>query len=237
MFTSFSFVHTAVLGVTLAEIAGEKAGIIKEGVPVVSAPQKEEALEVLQRIAGKHNSKITLIGKDVIFERLSSSLDGQTLQLSSLIFQPTFFEAHIPLLGFNQIENAAISYAALKASGLEISDEAIQKGFAQVYWPARFEVVRRDPPVILDSAHNKDSFARLRETLDEHFPGKPVYLIFGASEDKNIPGMFAEMKPKLKKLIVTRADHPRALEVEKIVELARQAGVESEAVELQTEKV
>jgi dihydrofolate synthase / folylpolyglutamate synthase len=228
--TSLSYDHMAVLGDTLAKIAAEKAGIIKEGVPVVSAPQKEEALKVLEQVARLHNSNITLIGKDVIFERLSSSLDGQALYLSSLIFQPSSFEAHIPLLGFNQIENAATSYAALKASGLEISDEAIQNGFAQVHWPARFEVVRRDPPVILDSAHNQDSFARLRETLEEHFPGKPVYLIFGASEDKNIPGMFAEMKPKIKRLIVTRADHPRALDVEKIVELARQANVESEAV-------
>jgi dihydrofolate synthase/folylpolyglutamate synthase len=82
----------------------------------------------------------------------------------------------------------------------------------------------------LDSAHNQDSFARLRETLDEHFPNKQVYLIFGASEDKNIPGMFAEIKPKIKKLIVTRADHPRALEPGVIIELAEQAGLESEAV-------
>jgi dihydrofolate synthase / folylpolyglutamate synthase len=84
--------------------------------------------------------------------------------------------------------------------------------------------------VIFDSAHNQDSFVRLRQTLDEYFPDKQVYLIFGASEDKNIPGMFAEMKPKIRKLIVTRADHPRALPPEQIIELADQAGVESEAV-------
>jgi dihydrofolate synthase/folylpolyglutamate synthase len=71
---------------------------------------------------------------------------------------------------------------------------------------------------------------KLRNTLDEHFPGKMVTLIFGASEDKNIPGMFAEMKPKIRRLIVTRADHPRALEPEKIIGLADQAGLESEAV-------
>ena len=137
-------------------------------------------------------------------------MTDKRLRLSSFLFQAFItLNFTIPLLGLNQIENAATSYAALKASGLEISDEAIQKGFAQVKWPARFEVVRRDPPVILDSAHNQDSFADLRETLDEHFPGKPVYLIFGASEDKNIPGMFAEMKPKIKRCIVTRADHPR----------------------------
>ena len=70
----------------------------------------------------------------------------------------------------------------------------------------------------------------MRQTLDEYFPEKQVYLIFGASEDKNIPDMFAEMKPKIKKLIVTRADHPRALLPEQIIEMANQAGVESEAV-------
>ena len=136
----------------------------------------------------------------------------------------------IPLLGTHQLINAATAYAALKASGLSVSDAAIQKGFSQVKWPARFEVARREPPVIFDSAHNDESFAKLRETLETHFPSKQVYLIFGASEDKNIPGMFREMKPKIKKLIVTRADHPRALEVEKIQSLAEQAGVPNEAV-------
>jgi len=221
------------LGDTLAKIAGEKAGIIKEGVPVVSAPQKEEALEVLERVAKLNGCELTLVGRVVKYERLESSLDGQTLLISgvsSSLPSARRVELEIPLLGLNQIENAATAYAALKASGLKISDEAIRKGFSEVKWPARFEVVRRDPPVILDSAHNQDSFARLRETLDEHFPDKEVYLIFGASEDKNIPGMFEEMKPKIKKLIVTRADHPRALGPGVIIELAKQAGLESEAV-------
>jgi len=139
-------------------------------------------------------------------------------------------ELQIPLLGKHQLENAATAYAALKASGIPITDVQIQKGFLQVKWRARFEVARRDPPVIFDSAHNQDSFAKLSETLQTYFPGKMVYLIFGASEDKNIPGMFAEMKSKIKKLIVTRADHPRALEVDVIQELARQAEVPNEAV-------
>src|SRR5258706_3902315 len=227
--TSLSYDHMAVLGDTLAKIAGEKAGIIKQGVPVVSAPQKEEALEVLERVAKLQGCSFTLVGKDVKFERLTSSLDGQSLHLSSFIFSSTLDFA-IPLLGKHQIENAATAYTAIKTSGIPISDEAIQKGFSQVKWRARFEVVRRDPPIILDSAHNQDSFVRLREALEEYFPGKMTYLIFGASEDKNIPGMFAELKPKIKKLIATCADHPRALEPEKIIELAKQAGLESEAV-------
>ena len=220
--TSLSYDHMAVLGNTLALIAGEKAGIIKPGVPVVSAPQKDEALKVLMRIAKERNAPFTLIGQDITYRPLSHSLDGQTLQISNLLLE-------IPLLGIHQIENAATAYAALKASGLKISDDEIRKGFAEVQWHARFEVVRRDPPVIFDSAHNGDSFVRLCQALDDYFPKKPVYLIFGASEDKNIPGMFAEIKPKIKKMFVTRADHPRALEPEKIIELARQAEIPNEA--------
>jgi dihydrofolate synthase/folylpolyglutamate synthase len=235
--TSLSYDHMAVLGDTLAKIAGEKAGIIKPGIPVVSAPQVDEALEVLQRVAIEQQCPFVLVGRDVTVERLTSSLNGQTLHLSSLALShfegfrfPPSISAHqldltIPLLGLHQIENAAIAYMALKGSGISITDEAIQKGFSEVKWRARFEVVRRDPPVILDSAHNQDSFVKLSETLEEHFPGKMVTLIFGASEDKNIPGMFAAMRQKISRLIVTRADHPRALEPGKILELAQQAGL------------
>jgi len=227
--TSLSYDHMAVLGDTLAKIAGEKAGIIKEGVPVVSSPQNEEALQVLERVATERSCPFILVGKDVKFERLASSLDGQTVRISDSIRHLTL-DVRLPLLGTHQIENAATAYVALKTGGIEISDEAIRKGFAEVKWHARFEVVRREPPVIFDSAHNEDSFVKLRQTLEEHFPGRMVTLIFGASEDKNIPGMFAVMKPKIKRLIVTRADHPRALEPEKIVEQAEQAGLESEAL-------
>lgn len=250
--TSLSYDHMAVLGDTLAKIAGEKAGIIKRGVPVVSSSQKDEALEVLERVAKLEDSSFTLIGKEIKvypnigartssppdernkvraseIESIASSLDGQSLRIVDDLRLSTF-NLQLPLLGSHQLENAATAYAALKVSGLQISDEAIQKGFAQVKWRGRFEVARRDPPVIFDSAHNEDSFVKLCETLETYFPNKQAYLIFGASEDKNIPRMFAAMKPKIKRLIVTRADHPRALEEGRIVELARQAEIESEAV-------
>jgi dihydrofolate synthase/folylpolyglutamate synthase len=221
--TSLSYDHMAVLGSTLTLIAGEKAGIIKQGIPVVSASQKEEALVVLERVAKSKESTLTLVGRDVKFELLETSLERQTFKVQSSTFS-------IPLLGKHQLENAATAYAALKASGIPITDEQIRQGFSRVKWPARFEVAQREPPVIFDSAHNQDSFEKLRETLEDYFPGRQVYLIFGASEDKNIPGMFAELKSKIRKVIVTRADHPRALEVERIQGLAHQAGVESEVV-------
>jgi dihydrofolate synthase / folylpolyglutamate synthase len=221
--TSLSYDHMAVLGNTLALIAGEKAGIIKEGVPVVSSPQKDEALEVLEQVARQKNAELTLVGRDVKYRLMKPSLDGQKLDLDRLIVT-------LPLLGNHQIENAATAYTALIVGGILVTDEQIQKGFSQVQWRARFEVARREPPVIFDSAHNQDSFARLSETLQTYFPDKMVHLIFGASEDKNIPGMFAEMKSKIKKIIITRANHPRALEVERIQELAQQAGLEFEVL-------
>jgi dihydrofolate synthase/folylpolyglutamate synthase len=232
--TSLSYDHTAVLGNTLTLIAGEKAGIIKDGVPVVSSPQKDEALEVLERVAREKKGKLTLVGRDVTFEFIGSSLMGQELTIDrgrwTAVDGPrSMVNFKIPLLGSHQIENAVTAYTALITSGIPITDEQIQKGFSQVKWPARFEVVRRDPPVIFDSAHNQDSFEKLSETLETYFPNKKVYLIFGASEDKNIPGMFAALKPKIAKIIVTRADHPRALEVGKIASLADQAGAAHEA--------
>ncbi|HLO14296.1 MAG TPA: folylpolyglutamate synthase/dihydrofolate synthase family protein, partial [Anaerolineales bacterium] len=188
--TSISYDHMAVLGNTLAQIAGEKAGILKPGVPVISSPQNDEALQVLERIAKERDCPFILVGKDVKFERLTSSLDGQSLRLSSpalsravrVPFPPSpplqILDLTIPLLGVHQVENAATAYAALKTSGIPIPDEALRKGFAQVQWPARFEILRREPPVIIDSAHNRDSAFRLRETLDEYFPQKPVVLVF-----------------------------------------------------------
>lgn len=225
--TSLSYDHMAVLGDTLAKIAGEKAGIIKPEIPVVSAPQTEEALEVLQRVARENDCPFVLIGEDVKFERLTSSLDGQELAVRS---QVTAVGLEIPLLGSHQIENAAIAYAALKASGIEISDEAVQKGFSQVKWPARFEILQREPPVIIDSAHNRDSALRLRQTLDEYYPEKTVILIFCALEDKDISGMLEELKPRLESVVATHADHPRAPSADWIAEQVKKVGIPVEAV-------
>ena len=221
--TSLSYDHMAVLGNTLALIAGEKAGIIKRGVPVVSSPQKDEALEVLERVAKLENANLTLVGRDVKFELIESSLAGQTFNVQRLTL-------NIPLLGSHQLENAAAAYTALKVSGIPISDEQIQKGFSQVQWRARFEVVRRDPPVIIDSVHNRDSALRLRETLDEYFPDTPVIMVFCTLEDKDISGILEELKPRLEQVVATRADHPRAPSAEWIVEQVSKAGIPVEGV-------
>jgi dihydrofolate synthase/folylpolyglutamate synthase len=226
--TSLSYDHMLVLGDTLAKIAGEKAGIIKPGRPVVSSTQKDEALEVIERISEERSAPLTLVGRDVLFTPGKRSLNGQSMMVRLKDHPP--LELGIPLLGSHQLENAATAFAALKASRFIISDTQIRQGFASVQWRARFEIARQEPPVVFDSAHNQDSFEKLTATLDEYLPDRPVYLIFGASEDKYILGMFNAIKHRVGKIILTRADHPRALEPEIIKKIADEAGLESEIV-------
>jgi dihydrofolate synthase / folylpolyglutamate synthase len=245
--TALSYDHMAVLGDTLAKIAGEKAGIIKPGRAVVSAPQKEEALEVVQKVAAEQGSHLTQVGREVHFASLSHNLEGQDLWIwrsTDQMFMDGFLEScspvgweplrlHIPLLGYHQVENAATAYAALDAArtrGLRIEEEDIRQGFAQVAWPGRFELLRREPPVVVDSAHNGDSALRLRQALDDYFPGRPVVLLFGASEDKDIRGMFDALLPRVRQVVATQAVHPRAMPAGGIVALAHEYGRPAQAV-------
>jgi dihydrofolate synthase/folylpolyglutamate synthase len=224
--TSLSYDHMAVLGNTLTAIAGEKAGIIKEGVPVVSSPQKEEALAVLERVAAERHAPLTLVGREVLYRAGDHSLDGQSLQVWTDGREPVGLR--LPLLGAHQVVNAATAYAALWASGLAVSEAGLRQGFAMVAWPCRFEIVRREPPVILDSAHNTDSFEKLAQTLEDYFPGRTVSLIFGSSEDKDIGGMIGTLRPRLSRIIATKAVHPRALEPQNILATAKELGIPAE---------
>ena len=239
--TSLSFDHSEFLGDTLAKIAAEKAGIIKPGVPLVVAPQTDEARIVIKRIAEERAAPLIQVGRDYLYAPASRSLNNQSFLVWSVSEQPlvdAYIESGgeqeweptrltIPLLGYHQVENAATAYTALQVarkSGLEVSESAIRKGFTDVSWSARFEVLQGRPPVVIDSAHNRDSALKLRLALDDYFPGQPVILVFGASEDKDIDGMFAELMPRVSQVIATRSYHPRAMEPENLVECARRFG-------------
>jgi dihydrofolate synthase/folylpolyglutamate synthase len=222
--TSISLDHTYVLGDTLAQIAGEKGGIIKHGIPLVSAPQNSEAGQVLREMADQKNSRMVQIGVDVKFESVSHSLAGQEFILRSGQHPSEPLQFKIKLLGPHQIENAAVAYAALeivRQQGFPLSDETIRTGFAGAEWAGRFEIVQQNPPVVFDGAHNQYSAMVLRKTLGTYFPGKPVTMIFGASEDKDIAGMFKELLPYCQTLILVSSSHPRAAGTQ---ELARLAG-------------
>jgi dihydrofolate synthase/folylpolyglutamate synthase len=223
--TSLSYDHTLLLGETLAQIAGEKAGIIKTGIPVVNSPQTEEAQLVIERVAKEHFSPLIQIGRDWLFEPVSHSLEGQTLRVWSSEANPESSTLlSTSLLGAHQVANAATAYAALQVArqqGIKINEKSIHEGFSRVFWPGRFEIVQLTPPVILDCAHNRDSAAKLCLTLQEYYPEKSVVLIFGASEDKDIQGMLDELMPKVTDLITVKSFHPRAIDPDKLVEMAK----------------
>ena len=226
--TSLSYDHMAILGDTLAQIAAEKAGIIKPNLPVVISPQSDEARQVIVRIAADRNAPLIQVGEDYQFKILSQSLDGQTFKIWHKTRPQESTQLTIPLLGRHQLENAATAYGALqvlRASNLAVSKSAIQEGFAATVWPGRFEILRRDPPVVLDCAHNRDSSHRLRQALDDYFADWPIVLVFGASEDKDVAGMFAELLPRVREVIATQSIHPRAMSPAHLVELARPFGV------------
>ncbi|MGH2605674.1 MAG: bifunctional folylpolyglutamate synthase/dihydrofolate synthase, partial [Anaerolineales bacterium] len=239
--TSLSYDHMHLLGDRLSDIAREKAGIIKPGVPVVAAPQQSEAEKVIRRIAAEQGAPLITVGKDWHYAPGTHDLQGQTLYIWSASEQsqmdafvesagavewaPPRFE--IPLLGHHQVVNAAVAYATLQAArrgGLEVPETAIREGFRTVVWPGRFQVLSAAPAVVVDSAHNRDSALKLRIALDDYFPGRPVSLIFGASEDKDIAGMLIELLPRARRLIVTQAVHPRAADPEALAEMAREFG-------------
>lgn len=229
--TSLSLDHMAVLGDTLPKIAFEKAGIIKPGRPVVLSPQQDEARAVIETVAAERGCPLVEVGRDYTWAAGSHSLDGQTFSVWRAGEAP--LELRIPLLGQHQVENAATAYAALdvaRGQGLTITDEHIRAGFAGVVWPGRFEILQRSPLLIVDSAHNRDSARRLRQALDDYLPGQPVILIYGASEDKDIEGMFAELMPRVSRVIATQSVHPRAAQVDQLVELAGKYGHPAEAV-------
>lgn len=235
--TSLSYDHTYLLGDTLAEIAGEKAGIIKVGIPVVLSPQKDEAREVIERIAAERSAPLIQMGRDYLFEPHSRSLDGQSLLVWQVSKEDEFVNRpgyqqnfkpvmlSIPLLGSHQVQNAATAYAALQVfSRLEFSirDDAIRQGFSKANWPGRFEILQKRPPIVIDCAHNRDSALKVRQTIDDYFPNQRTVLVFGASEDKDITGMLAELAPITWQVIATKSFHPRAIEPERLQEIAHQ---------------
>ena len=208
--TSISFDHTDVLGDTLAKIAAEKAGIIKPGCPVVCAPQFPEAMEVIEMTCRERGARLVRVDKNA-WHRKAFSPEGQSFELSGLLCK---YDLNVPLPGEYQLENAATAVTAIEVlteSGAGVSVESITEGLAQVHWPGRLQVLRRKPWVVVDGAHNAYSATRLTEALEQYFDFERAILIIGASSDKDVAGMVAELASLGGEVIVTGSRHPRAV--------------------------
>lgn len=211
--TSISYDHVEILGKTLTEIAGEKCGIIKNGGTVVSSPQEPEAEAVITRVCNDRSANLIQVGRDVTWKEISHDIAGQIFEVNGL---NDVYRLSIPLLGRHQLTNAAVAVAALEIlsrRGFKISPEQIKKGLEYFVWPARFQIVSREPVTVLDGAHNADSAKKLKEAIKYYleFNNNRSVLVIGASTDKNIAAMARELAPVFTLVIATRSQNPRAM--------------------------
>lgn len=236
--TSLSLDHTQLLGDTLAQIAYEKGGIIKPGVPVVSADQPAEALRELARLAAERAAPLTVVGRDWRYEAARERDDNQVRQRiivygADPAFIPPATEFVVALAGEHQLLNAAVALAALERvrhrfPSLDVG--ALSAGLATAQWDGRLQTVQCGPgrpTILVDGAHNEDSAARLAAALTGDYHYERLILIFGAPEDKNVSGMMDRLLPLADELIVTTANHPRSATPEQLADMARARGRES----------
>lgn len=225
LITALSLDHTEILGPTLAHIAFEKAGILKPGVPAVTAPQTEEAMAVLRQVAAERGVPLQTL-EEWHYGPKDVTPAGQWGEIHAP--DGTRWSIRLPLLGRHQWENAALAVAGvirLREQGWRISDEAIREGLERVEWPGRFEVLREDPPFILDGAHNDASAARLAETVAEVFPGRRWQLIFGVSTDKDPAAILSPLRSLVAEAWLTRSRHPRAADPQRLADAAEALGL------------
>ncbi len=225
--TSISLDHTAILGDSLAQIAAEKAGIIKPGAPVVIAPQHPEARSVILSVCQQRDAHPIQVGADVTWEGGSSDIEGQYLTVWGRLGT---YDLRIPLLGTYQLENAATAVAALEVlreQGHTISDPAMAQGFARVSWPCRLEVLSRDPLVVADGAHNPYSVAALLDSLPRYLKYRRLLLIVGVSRDKNVSQMVELLAAGKPQVFVSRSRHPRSLAPATLAAQFRAQGVDA----------
>lgn len=223
--TPISLEHTEILGDTIAEIAHEKAGILKPGVPAVVAPQPAEAMSAIERVAGGLGAALTGVGRDWTYTLLHMSPDGQSIELRGPAGDR--LRLRMPLLGAHEAVNAAVAVAAaheLQARSFQLEASALARGVATVEWPARTELLGRRPWIMVDGAHNGAAACCLLDTVDRLLGERRVALIFGASSDKRIDDLFEVLLPAADQIVVTRADHPRAAQPAVLQQIARRHG-------------
>ena len=225
--TTISYDHMDILGNTIMEIATEKAGIIKSGVPIVSGPQLDSALTVLNQHASALNAPFIETTKEWGWEQITSNLSGQLFSIWPVGKKQNKVRQRIPLLGKHQIENVTVVMSIIEQlcqQGWNIPKSAIKKGLDRVNWPARCEILQTTPPILVDSAHNRASVLQLTKVLDDLFPEHSRVLVFGAMSDKDITGMFAELLPYCSHTVLTSTCMPRSMMPEQLETIAADYG-------------
>lgn len=231
---NIDFDHMGFLGNTLAQIAEKKAGIIKEAGTVVTAEQKDEVMAVLEETcAAKHAVLIKTAASDLKVKE--KNLDGQCFDYVKTTDRGIkgLQNVKLSLLGDHQCENAAVVLSImdrLREKGYDISERAIREGMGNVHWPGRFEVVSKDPLVIIDGAHNPDGIRALSHNLQEYCPDEKFIFITGILKDKDYQEMLKEMLPFADSFVTIAADNPRAMSARECAEAIRACGFDGEVL-------
>ena len=225
--TDVSLDHQNYLGNTVAEIAREKAGIIKENGVLVTLPQHPQANDVIGQVATERNARgvsATRYVPNVSPGAVKCDALRPIAHQTGAFFRSRYFlevmnEAILietPLIGRHQLRNVALAIATaeeLNQHGFSITPQQVATGVAQTRWPGRFQFIARThahPDCILDVAHNPAGAWALRSAVSENFDGRPITLVFGAMRDKAIPEMLQILAPIVNELVLTHADTPRA---------------------------
>lgn len=213
--------HASYLGTTAAEIAQEKAGIIKPGSVAVLAQQPAEAAEVLLRRAAEVGATVVREGLEFgVVERVPA-VGGQSVTLRGLRGQ--YDELFLPLYGAHQAQNAATALAAVEAllgGDAPLSDEVVREAFAQATSPGRLEIVRRSPTIVLDAAHNPAGAEATAAAIEDSFRFDPLVGVIGVMGDKDAEGLLAALEPHLSHVVVTQNSTERAMPADELAETA-----------------
>lgn len=211
LITRIGMDHRQWLGDTLPEIAAEKAGILKSGIPAVFADQDDEAMRILRETARPLRAPVRTC-EDVQISCMKGA-DSNKLHVSS--GQDDYGTVRLPLAGRFQIENLAAVITSLEVLmdlGFErINRKAVQTGLAAVRWPGRMQLLNADPPVLLDCAHNPDGMTAFFQSIRAEYPKQPVGLVFSCLKDKEVEALCRIAALHADKLWVIELDSPRAV--------------------------
>jgi len=221
--------HQDFLGHTLAEIAGEKAGIIKPGVPVIIGMQDPEAEAVLRDTAADRGSLCCMVSESVSVKGVQHTLEGLCFHLETQ--QASYGRLQVPLCGKHQVENIALAVLAaevwMQQVGGMLQPERVKQALNHVTWPGRMQVVKDDPPFILDGAHNIAAAKRLRESIGELMPSDEGYWVLGMMKDKDVSEVMAVLAPCMRELAVVALDEPRACSQDFLLKQAELLGLKA----------
>ena len=217
--TNIGYEHVNILGPTLEDIAFEKAGIIKENVPVVTGETKPNVLGVFKRVADEKGSELIPVEDYVEHERFSSGSDGQIFRLKTP--KNNYERLETPLLGVHQVVNASTAVTVaetLQQFGIMILPESIRLGLKNVYWPGRLEVIHREPMVVLDCAKDAEATEVVRNTINDDLDSRRIIAVVSISSDKNIEGMIEHISDIADCFILTKHSVTyRAAEPERLI--------------------